>query len=109
MISPSSSSSAGSLLVIADVFLNDDDESDSVDAWRRRSCAIIREQWPLRVPGEKLSSEEAGRIASHVGSCDIPATVSQYASFARDAGFRSCEKVADVEEELGIRVIVMEA
>ena len=109
--SPSSSSpppSGSSLLIIADVFLNDDGD-DSVDAWRRRSCAVIREQWPLRVPGGALSREEADRIAGHVGTCDIPTTVSKYASFAQSAGFRSCEKVADVEEELGIRVVVMEA
>ena len=114
---PSPSSPSGSLLIIADVFLNDDDDKedgevgapDSVDAWRRRSCAVIREQWPLRVPGDGLSREEADRIASHVGACDIPTTVSKYAALARDAGFRSCVKVADVEEELGIRVIVMEA
>ena len=105
--SSNSDSSSSSLLIIADVFLNDND--DSVDAWRRRSCAIIREQWPLRVPGGKLSSEEADRIASHVGTCDIPARVSDYSAFAKDAGFRKCEKAAEIEEELGIRVIVMEA
>lgn len=105
----STASSPSSLLIIADVFLNDEPENDTVDAWRQRSCAVIREQWPLRVPGGRLSTEEAVRIASHVGTCDIPTTVSSYAAFAREAGFRKCEKVADVEEELGIRVIAMEA
>lgn len=103
-----SSSSSGSLLIIADVFLNDEGE-DTVEAWRRRSCAVIRERWPARVAGGKLSAEEADRIASHVGTCDIPTTVCKYASFAAEAGFKRCVKVADVEEELGIKVIVMEA
>lgn len=108
--SPSPSSSS-SLLIIADIFLNDDEPGkvDTVDAWRQRSCAVIREQWPLRVPGGRLSAEEAVRISSHVGTCDIPTTVSSYAAFAEKAGFKKCEKVVDVEEELGIRVIVMEA
>ena len=104
-----SSPSAPSLLIIADVFLNDDDDDseDTVDAWRQRSCAVIRDQWPSRVPGGKLSGEEAGRIAGHVGTCDIPTTVANYSLFAQKAGFRRCEKVAEVEPELGIKVVVI--
>ena len=107
-LSPGSSRS--SLLIIADVFLNEDGDGggDTVDAWRRRSCAVIRERWPLRVAGGALSAEEAHRIASHVGTCDVPAKVSEYVAFAEAAGFRRCAKVADVEEELGIKVIVLE-
>ena len=36
------------------------------------------------------------------------AFVDEAAAFAEAAGFRRCAKVADVEEELGIKVIVLE-
>lgn len=81
----------GGVLVIGDVFL--DGAGDSVPAWRSRSCARIKDEWPA---ASGLPPAECEGLASHVGACDVPETLAFYERAAAAAGLE-CALVAETD------------
>ena len=82
----------GGVLVVGDVFLEND--ADSVPAWRSRSTARMREAWPA-VSG--LPQAECDGLAAHVGACDMPETVAAYEAMMTRGGLSRFSVAARVD------------
>ena len=84
----------GGALVVGDVFLEEGNDADTVDAWRARSTAVMRSAWPA---ASGLPARECDSLAAHVAACDMPEPVGAYERMMREAGLERFEVVARVD------------